>query len=108
MSIQGLVGAAPLGAAPSRGASARRGRAVHVTASIGRDHVSAITASGRRQALLAGGALLGGLLLPDVPSTSATSPAGSESIYDLSALMFDEEVGTVCGVAGLPSGLVSG
>lgn len=49
--------------------------------------------AGRRQALLAGGALAAGLLLPRggaMPAPAAA--AGPESIYDLSAFMFGEEV----------------
>lgn len=52
--------------------------------------------TGRRQALLAGGAALGGLLLPGGTGAAAAaelaSPPATDSIYDLSALMYGEEV----------------
>ena len=52
--------------------------------------------AGRRQTLLAGGAVLGGLLLPGgaggVAAAEAASPPANDSIYDLSALMYGEEV----------------
>lgn len=50
--------------------------------------------TGRRQALVAGLSLAGGVLLPSVGggACAATSAAESDSIYDLSALMYGEEV----------------
>jgi hypothetical protein len=46
--------------------------------------------SGRRQALVAGAAVFaGGLILPSQQLARAAEP---DSIYDLSAIMFDEEV----------------
>jgi hypothetical protein len=53
-------------------------------------------ATGRRQALAAGGALLSGLLLPGAGggfgAAAAAEPAAVESIYDLSAMQYGEEV----------------
>ena len=52
-------------------------------------------AANRRETLLAGGALLGGLLLPGgagAGAVEAAAPPATDSIYDLSALMFGEEV----------------
>ncbi len=52
-------------------------------------------AASRRQTLLAGGALLGGLVLPGGAGAGATevaTPPATDSIYDLSAFMYGEEV----------------
>ena len=46
----------------------------------------------RRETLLAGGAMLGGLLLPGGAGGAAAVAPTPESIYDLSALMYGEEV----------------
>jgi hypothetical protein len=62
----------------------------------GKTDSDAQLATGRRQALAAGGALLSSLLLPGAGSgfgaADAAEPAAVESIYDLSAMQYDEEV----------------
>lgn len=82
-----------LGGAPSSRGPPRR--IVRVAASTESLSTAPTHASGRRQTLVAGSALLGGLLLPG--GDRSARAASNESIYDLSALMFDEEVGSMCG-----------
>lgn len=64
-------------------------------AAYGAPQHNVTVSTGRREALLAGGALLGGLLLSGGaaagPASAAPTPA-TDSIYDLSALMYGEEV----------------
>ena len=91
-------GRAALPAARGSRATAAPRAAVLVRASgcWGETDSDAQLATGRRQALAAGGALLSSLLLPGAGSgfgaADAAEPAAVESIYDLSAMQYGEEV----------------
>ena len=98
--MQEVIGAGLGAPSPCRAVPGRRPIGTHrsrvatpVRAAAACDSISEHGLTGRRQALLAGAALAGGLVLPGGARWSGAAVAAeSQSIYDLSAQMFGEEV----------------